>query len=72
MKIEVEYNEFSNWEFPVRVKHPECEHPDGYTEQLCRPDGSAVDKAYYCMICEAVGVVVEEDDERVMDWEHEQ
>lgn len=68
--IEVQYNEFQNWQTEIRVKHPNCEHED--TEHLLQGDRE-VDRALFCLVCGAIGMVQspDEDGEIFIDWEHE-
>jgi hypothetical protein len=71
VNIDVYYNEFTNWETEIKVRHPECEHED--YEETIKPNGDPLQGVFCCTVCNAVGVTEppDEDGEIFIDWEHE-
>lgn len=49
--IEVQYNEFSNWEQPIKVNFPECEHPDKYISIETVGRGELTEEVVFCNVC---------------------
>lgn len=67
MKIDVHYNEFTNWPMEVTVRHPNCEHLVEHRDTIEREWGrNHYDKVTVCMVCHAQAVPDYDNEE--YDW----